>query len=68
MTLFSLFDSWTPMLVIQHMNNQFSKLFAERLRKSLGKDIHIAKEGLQILGNHVYVALGGYHINLTSLW
>lgn len=55
-----------PVLVVQHMNNQFSKLFAERLRKSLRKDIHIAKEGIEILGNHVYVAPGGFHMEIES--
>ncbi len=59
-------DRFPPVLVVQHMNYQFSKLFAERLNSSLGKDIRLAKDRETIVGNRVYVAPGGFHLELEK--
>lgn len=51
-----------PVLVVQHMPAGFTQEFAESLNHICPLEVTEAKDGEPIVGGHVYVAPGGYHM------
>ena len=53
----------TPGVVItQHIPEQFSRPFAERMNRSCAMNVCQAEDGQQILPGHVYIAPGSHHL------
>ncbi|MDO4203252.1 MAG: chemotaxis-specific protein-glutamate methyltransferase CheB [Selenomonadaceae bacterium] len=55
-----------PIVVVQHIPANFSRLFAERLNEESALEVKEAKDGERIEKNHVYIAPGGLHMKLNS--
>lgn len=53
-----------PVMVVQHIALSFAKPFAERLAQSSGLTLARPEAGQAIVPNHLYMALGDYHIGL----
>ena len=51
-----------PILIVQHMPPDFTKIFARFLGKKCGMSVKEAEEGDEILNGRVLVAPGGYHM------
>ena len=57
------FPADTPGVVItQHIPENFSRPFAERMDKSCAMNVCQAEDGQQILPGHVYIAPGSHHL------
>ncbi|WP_404814435.1 protein-glutamate methylesterase/protein-glutamine glutaminase [Clostridium algoriphilum] len=59
-------DIGVPVLVVQHMPVGFTKAFAERLNTNSKIKVVEASDGDSIQKNVVYIAPGGYHMEITS--
>lgn len=55
-----------PIVIVQHIPANFSRLFAERLNDECVLEIKEAKDGDRLEANHVYIAPGGLHMRLVS--
>lgn len=51
-----------PILVVQHMPAGFTAEFAQSLNNICPLQVSEAKDGEPIVGGHVYIAPGGYHM------
>ncbi len=51
-----------PILVVQHMPEGFTKVFAERLDKICNLKVVEAEDGINIQNNTIYIAKGGSHM------
>ena len=51
-----------PILVVQHMPAGFTAEFAESLNRVCPLEVSEAKNGEPVLGGHVYIAPGNYHL------
>lgn len=56
------YDLNIPVFVVQHMPAGFTKAFADRINRNTELTVTEAKDGDEILPNHVYIAPGGYHM------
>ncbi|MGN1147460.1 MAG: chemotaxis-specific protein-glutamate methyltransferase CheB [Lachnospiraceae bacterium] len=54
-----------PVLVVQHMPKGFTASLAERLNSLSEVDVHEAAEGDVLENGHVYLAMGGKHMNVV---
>jgi two-component system, chemotaxis family, protein-glutamate methylesterase/glutaminase len=55
-----------PILVVQHMPAQFTKVFAQRLDRYSSLTIKEAEDGDLLILDHAFVAPGGRHMTLTG--
>jgi two-component system chemotaxis response regulator CheB len=55
-----------PILVVQHMPGQFTRVFAERLNRCSSIKVKEASEGDAILPNQILIAPGGRHMVLVG--
>ena len=55
-----------PIVVVQHIPANFSRLFAERLNEESSLTVKEAEDGDRLEQNHVYIAPGGLHMRLVS--
>jgi two-component system chemotaxis response regulator CheB len=55
-----------PILVVQHMPAQFTRVFAERLDRCSPLSIKEARDGDAVLPNQVLIAPGGRHLVLVG--
>ncbi|GAB6167729.1 hypothetical protein JCM1393_01890 [Clostridium carnis] len=53
-------------LVVQHMPSGFTKSFAERLNNKCELEVLEAYQGLKLKKNTVYIAPGGYHMEISK--
>ncbi len=60
-------DFPTPILVIQHMHEGFTKTFAERLNQICRIEVKEAEDGDVLKDGFAYVAPGGYHLEIKRL-
>ncbi|MBV9561020.1 MAG: chemotaxis response regulator protein-glutamate methylesterase [Bradyrhizobium sp.] len=64
--LLSTFPADSPAIVVtQHMPALFTASFAHRLNDHCAVSVSQAKNGERILPGHVYIAPGGYHLELA---
>lgn len=54
-----------PVFVVQHMPPVFTRILAERLTKTSGFPCHEATEGQEVLPGQLYLAPGGFHLELV---
>ena len=59
-------DIGVPVFVVQHMPVGFTKAFAERLNSSSHVEVVEAQEGMKAQSNVVYIAPGGYHMEVWN--
>ena len=55
-----------PILIVQHMPAQFTRVFAERLNRTCSVAVKEAEEGDRVLPNHVLISPGGRHMAVTG--
>lgn len=55
-----------PVLVVQHMPEGFTKVFAERLNKICNMKVVEAEEGMVINKDTIYIAKGGHHMTVYT--
>jgi two-component system chemotaxis response regulator CheB len=64
--LLTAFPADSPaILVTQHMPAMFTASFAKRLNQCCAVTVSQAKNGERVLPGHVYIAPGGYHLELA---
>lgn len=59
-------DLGVPVFVVQHMPAGFTKAFSERLDANSRIKVVEASDGMQINRNTVYIAKGGFHMEVGS--
>ena len=55
-----------PICVTQHMPDQFTKAFAERLDRASLLKVHESTQNMELLPGNIYVARGGVHMNFSK--
>ena len=55
-----------PVLIVQHMPELFTRLFAERLNSRCSLRVHEASEGEQVRAGTIYIARGNWHLEVLS--
>lgn len=55
-----------PVFVVQHMPKTFTKVFSERLDNNSNLKVVEAENGMRVENNVVYIAKGGYHMEISS--
>jgi two-component system chemotaxis response regulator CheB len=55
-----------PVLIVQHMPELFTKLFAERLNGRCALQVHEAVEGEPVRAGAIYIARGNWHMEVVS--
>jgi two-component system chemotaxis response regulator CheB len=55
-----------PVCIVQHMPEQFTKTFADRLNRSCALNVYETSSGQEILPGNVYVARGGVHLHFAK--
>ncbi|TGK47833.1 chemotaxis response regulator protein-glutamate methylesterase [Leptospira kanakyensis] len=60
-------ESFPPILIAQHMPENFTALFAQRLNAELKIQVREAKDKELLQLGHVYIAPGNYHLGIQKL-
>jgi len=55
-----------PVCIVQHMPEQFTKAFAQRLNRSSVLEVHETSQNMELLPGNIYVARGGVHLNFAK--
>jgi len=55
-----------PVCIVQHMPEQFTKAFAQRLANASVLPVHESEQNLEILPGNIYLARGGVHLNFAK--
>ena len=55
-----------PVCIVQHMPEQFTAAFAQRLDRASAVNVHESAHNMELLPGHVYLARGGVHMNFTK--
>ncbi|MCD4667139.1 MAG: chemotaxis-specific protein-glutamate methyltransferase CheB [Sulfurimonas sp.] len=55
-----------PICIVQHMPEQFTKAFAQRLDRASMVPVHESSPNMELLPGNVYVARGGVHMNFAK--
>ncbi len=55
-----------PVLIVQHMPELFTKLFAERLNGRCPLQVHEAVEGQPVRPGNIYIAKGNWHLEALA--
>ena len=55
-----------PVCIVQHMPEQFTKAFADRLDRASSVSVQESTHNMELLPGHVYVARGGVHMNFAK--
>ena len=55
-----------PVLIVQHMPEQFTLAFAERLARVTELPVHHTSSNDEVLPGHIYLASGGVHLHLRK--
>jgi two-component system chemotaxis response regulator CheB len=56
-----------PIIIVQHMPATFTAILAEHLDKALPMKVMEAKDGMNVMPNHVYIAPGDYHLTVKGV-
>lgn len=54
-----------PVCVVQHMPEQFTKAFAQRLDRSSALNVYETANNMELVPGNVYIARGGVHMNFS---
>lgn len=60
-------ETFPPILIAQHMPENFTALFAQRLNSDLKVRVIEAKDKELLQNGHVYIAPGNYHLGIQKL-
>jgi len=55
-----------PVFIVQHMPEQFTLAFAERLARVTELPVHHTSSNDEVLPGHIYLAAGGVHLHLRK--
>lgn len=55
-----------PVCIVQHMPEQFTKAFAERLDRASILNVHQSAQNMDVLPGNIYIARGGVHMNFVK--
>ncbi len=55
-----------PVCIVQHMPEQFTKAFAQRLDRTSALPVHESKQNMELIPGNIYVARGGVHMNFAK--
>ena len=55
-----------PVCIVQHMPEQFTKAFAQRLANASLLPVHETEQNLELLPGNIYLARGGVHMNFSK--
>ena len=55
-----------PVCIVQHMPEQFTKAFAQRLARASVLPVHETEQNMEILPGNIYLAKGGVHMNFVK--
>ncbi len=55
-----------PVCIVQHMPEQFTKAFVERLDRASVLNVYETANNMEILPGNIYVAKGGVHMNFAK--
>jgi len=55
-----------PILIVQHMPPKFTKSLAENLNQKCDLEVKEAEGGEEILPGHIYLAPGGFHMEINK--
>ncbi|PHR55576.1 MAG: chemotaxis response regulator protein-glutamate methylesterase [Arcobacter sp.] len=55
-----------PVFIVQHMPEQFTLAFAERLARVTEMPVHHTSSNDEVLPGHIYLASGGVHLHLRK--
>jgi len=55
-----------PVCIVQHMPEQFTRAFAQRLSRSSIVPVHETQHNMELLPGNVYIARGGFHMNFAK--
>lgn len=55
-----------PVCIVQHMPEQFTKAFAQRLDRASAVTVHESSHNMEVIPGNVYVARGGVHMNFAK--
>ncbi len=55
-----------PVCIVQHMPEQFTAAFAQRLDRASILPVHESKQNMELLPGNVYVARGGVHMHFAK--
>ncbi len=55
-----------PVCIVQHMPEQFTAAFAQRLDRASVLPVLESKQNMELLPGHIYVARGGVHMNFAK--
>jgi len=56
-----------PVVIAQHMPDRFIESFAVRLKERTGLNVSVARNGEQLLSNHIYLAPGTANMQINLL-
>ncbi len=65
--LFQMPKSSPPVMVVQHIEREFSLDFAKRLAQKSGLNLAKMIDGERIIPGHLYIATGDYHIGVRQI-
>jgi len=55
-----------PICIVQHMPEQFTKAFAERLNRASAVNVFESQNNLELIPGNIYLARGGVHMNFVK--
>lgn len=55
-----------PVCIVQHMPEQFTKAFAQRLDRASALPVHETARNMELLPGNIYLARGGVHLNFVK--
>jgi two-component system chemotaxis response regulator CheB len=55
-----------PVCIVQHMPEQFTAAFAQRLNRASALNVHESAQNMELIPGNIYVARGGVHMNFAK--
>jgi len=55
-----------PVCIVQHMPEQFTATFAQRLNRSSRLNVHETSQNMELLPGNIYLAHGGVHMHFSK--
>lgn len=55
-----------PVCIVQHMPEQFTNAFVDRLNRSSALEVHVSAKNMELKPGNIYIARGGVHMNFAK--